>query len=151
MTQLRTFDVSDWLRIADGQAKLPAAFQRMMAAWELVETWKRSKNERLVGDFFDRHLIPAVRDLDLGNDQEWGLRTETLRADCPVSVMVGGVSTDEIKTFANACDIVNIIGVLYTVRCNLIHGGKTPASRRDLRITTRAAAVTAHFARRLLY
>ncbi|MFA7297681.1 MAG: hypothetical protein WC211_10955 [Dehalococcoidia bacterium] len=144
-------DVRDWLAIANGELTLPSEFQRLIAAWELVEVWRQSDLDRRnieYPDLFANHLAPHIAATTLQNDVEWLTRLERLRGECPIRQLTG--NRERKKTFAGPDDLQNLLWVLYTVRCNLVHGQKEPASPRDLLVASHAAAVLAHLATTLV-
>ena len=150
-------DVQAWLEIAAGSACIPDEFQRMIAAWEVIVAWHRhhypgeqdsdraDPSRGLIG-----RLSAALALLQLQDDDEWKQLTAKLLALCPVTVMKGAVSSKEVRTFTSSSDWRQLVGTLYTVRCNVLKAGKSPLDPRDIKVCAGAAAVTTYAARRLV-
>lgn len=141
--------IEDWLQIASGQATMPRGFQRFIAAWELIVIWHRTRRPNATSDAaLKKELEKELPALNLGNDIEWLPRIESL-VKWKVIRMAGPVETDALVSVSDANDWPGVASTLYTVRCNLLKGGKQPGNPVDVALAEDAAAVAEIVARRL--
>jgi hypothetical protein len=142
--------IDDWKDIARGDKVMPSEFQRFIAAWELIVLWHRSLRPSQKTDAsLKRHLEECLPTLDLSTDPEWLKRVARLK-EWAVMKMSGAFDTGERIYVQGPEDWHGIVEALYTVRCNLIKGGKQPSNRNDLALTADAGAVALFLSNRLV-
>lgn len=139
-----------WLSVATGTRTIPLEFQRLIAAWELIVRWHRRE---LPGDETDRtllgHLETALPALGLDHDVEWLTAAQRLTR-WEILRKSGDVETGETVHVVSTIDWKTIVRALYTVRCNIIKGGKDPGNPTELEFAAHAADATRVIALRLL-
>ena len=140
--RIPSLDVYSWIDIAAGDSRMPESFQRFIAAWELVVAWHRAEHPTETTDAkLKQRLAQYLPELDLAEDDDWMQAVSGL-LPWEVVQMAGGNPTAISRRVAGPTDWVGLVDVLYTIRCNLLKGGKSPSDPRDLALTGVAADVT---------
>jgi len=129
---------------------MPQEFQRFIAAWEVVVLWHREQHPNEQTDkSLTRALKTILPTLNLDVSPEW-LAAATLLTRWKILKMSGARDTGQRVTIERATDWNAIVDGLYTVRCNILKGGKNPRNANDLMLAGEAAAAATILARRLL-
>ncbi len=130
---------------------MPEPFQRFIAGWELVVAWHREYWPKQTRDAeLTAHLVQELPRLGLESNPEWLQRIAAL-VRWTVEEMSGAQATGRIHTVEGTGDWQGIVDALYTVRCNLLKGGKQPTNHADLALTKTAADVVFVVASKLIY
>jgi len=133
-----------WYR-ASGSGRLPQPYSRFISLWEALCAWFRdveniSKDTRrqdtLMKNWLKEHLADWHK-RKLG-EPEYGARVRELKRVSPIGVMKGSEWVDQLE-ISDESDFGQIVDVIYTVRCNLMKGGK-PANPDDREVEVCRAA-----------
>jgi hypothetical protein len=128
-----------WLETADCPSQLPLEFTRFIALWEAFNGWARCWYSRRNGDRLlvckiaeDRRAKQHFRELLESETACYRHKLCELKELSPI-VTVNCVSTASSRSTSldDISDLSQLLKVLYQIRCNLFHGGKSGDSRRD--------------------
>ena len=130
---------------------MPEQFQRVLGAWEVCCAWARRPDSGVPsrGDRDKAGLKAALeRFTPDESNEDWSAALHGLKNVCPVKIMEGIKEGREVEWSETTDGLTKLI---YTVRCNLVHGSKDPSDRaRDLPVTDAAARVLLIVVRRIV-
>jgi hypothetical protein len=128
-----------WYRASRGGG-LPRSYARFICLWEALCAWFRDVEGVHTDEQAKIWLKQRLEDWHNGKlgEPEYGASVRELKRVSPIGVMKGSEWVGE-RGFTDESDFGQIVDVIYTVRCNLMKGGK-PASPDDREIEVCKAA-----------
>jgi hypothetical protein len=111
--------------------RLPPSYLRFITLWEALCAWYRdvegeSKDNKLQGWLGDKLAGWHSKKL---SDDDYQARLRILKDVSPIGIMRGGEQVGEVL-IKDESDFAQVVKAIYTVRCNLMKGGK-PAESND--------------------
>ena len=132
---------------------LPKSYSRFVSLWEALCAWfrdvKNISNDRQMKNWLKEHLGDWHKH-KLG-EPEYGASVQELKRVSPIGVMKGPERVGE-RGITDESDCGQIVDVIYTVRCNLVKGGK-PANPddREIEVCEAASQVLDPIVKRLVF
>ncbi|GAG45561.1 unnamed protein product [marine sediment metagenome] len=155
MTQHNWQAIYAWKKIAEGRQSLPDEFLQLMALWEAFNCWMRG----CCPEGSDRNAVRSIAAQDatmrcfegLSREPKYRRRLRDLQKRGPVYEMRGGQRYDRApQEIRNLASPEQVLLFIYSVRCNLFHGGKSPHDPSDTRLAQMAYDVLSPLFDRLL-
>jgi len=78
-------------------------------------------------------LMPSIFAQLMKLDKEFVKSVKELKNECPVHDMRPSHTTD-CKTITDVHNFGEVLDVIYSIRCNLFHGQKSPDEDRDMKL-----------------
>ena len=140
--------IEELLRVAKGEASMPVSFVQFIALWEAFNGWLRippangiqlKKDWELLKDFQANPVVQQDFQQLAKDSSEYKQALANLKSLCPV-YQVQGVGRTEVRLDEEA-NLGQVMEVIYAVRNNLFHGGKSLSDPRDQKLVTAAGNV----------
>lgn len=128
---------------ASKHRRIPPSYVRFIALWEALCAWSRDVLNSSNDTDLQKWLTDNLRDWHNHHlsDRDYSRAVHEFSELSPIGIMLGAERTGDVS-ITDESDFAQVVRATYTVRCNLMKGGKPPRpTDREVKVCESASDV----------